>query len=234
MSWDEYCLICGCGIENRFRKGEEIFDSTAENETYIVPKTIKEYNWQNSLYLITSEEKLISATSKSYEAYGELTINNKVYTITPINYHNDKLNQYIKNRVGYGIVVHRDCYHVIEKKLHYKLYFADVCTQLAKTNCLLKDLSLYGEMKKYTAQQVFDAIGAFHDAPWLLESPIVNTKNKLRILKTWTGLIKKLKPPKDCPCEPAKLFKVGKTLKGFDGKQWIVVKQQGVLKWTPV
>jgi len=221
--WDVNCLICAGPIENGFTKGNTMYGNDDEIKITV---TKREYNWLNNLVVLLSTGKLLTIKGSTYNGDGNLIVNKKKYSVTPVNWHAD----WDKND-GYGIVCHKDCYNLLDKSLKYKIVFGNVC-RLVNDFGLMK-LSKYGVMKKYISQ-FFYHYEADKENSWLLHSPLKNIKNKERILKTWKPLIAKFKKNviRPSPCESATLFKSGKVLIGSDGKEWTVKSMNGIKKWV--
>ncbi len=220
--WDEYCLVCAGPLYNAFNGRIEIYD---KNDT---PHKIakKEYDWLNETVVITSENEVINNCTWLTDSCSEAKCKNKVYTITPINYHAGF------NVDGYGIICHEACYKLIESKLKHKIIFSDVCRKLAVNNCIMKKKSIYGKITKYHSQ-FFDFYSAYDENSYLLENPTNNKENQKRIIDGWTDQVTDFKktPPRKSPCESATIFSVGTIMKGSDGKKWTIKKVGGIKKW---
>lgn len=212
--WEEYCLICGGPLNDEF---------TIEIDDKQKQVTKKEYKWMYQLFILTNDNKIIKANYGDYELSGSFEIGSKEYHTTPINY----------QETNYGVVCHRDCYHLILKKLKHDIIFANVCRLLDKYNSILKPKSKYKPMDKFMQQfYEYDLIVKNHS--WLLESPLVNKQNEERVLKIWTPLITRFKnnPPRNSPCESATDFNQGVIRKGYDGNDYIVKVYNGIKRWV--
>lgn len=221
--WDEYCLICGGPIINYFDGNTVMYD---DNDNEIICNK-KEYNWLNNLILILSNEQIIKLTGKHYADSGKFVLNNKLYIVTPINYHSKWI-----NHDGYGVICHQDCYKLIEYNLHHKILFSNIAKLLHTGNCLLKNISKYKPMDKYISQ-LFDYYHADQQNKWLLDNPLKNNENKKRILNIWKPLIIQFKkyPPRPSPAESATAFTTGTILIGYNKEKWIVKNTKGIKKW---
>ena len=227
-NWDVYCNICGGPIHNKFLKGREVYNPI-NGDTYMVDNTKTEYNWLFNIILLSSTGKIIKTNGKYYDGSGNIKIKNKTFVISPNNYHLK-----IYKDASYGIVCHQDCYRLLQIKFKHKLEFANVCRILDNTYGLIKTMSKYGIMQRYATEQFFEFHLAHVENSWLLETPMLNNKNKSRVLKMWSPLIQKFRenPPRNAPCESALKFNLGTKLKGYDGKMWIVKKSGKIKKWV--
>lgn len=222
--WDEYCVICGGPLRNDYIKGEILHDFGDNDEIEIeVDETNHKYDWLGKLYIITSEEHIVSANHSQYDQSGSFDIGNTNYVIARPLWHSA-----IKYGDGYGYVCHKDCYHFIDNHFRHKLQFGDLCRSEYK-------YSKYGLMKKYMRQD-FRFFTVNRDNPWLIESPLYNNMNASRIISIWTKLISMFKkdPPRPSPCVSATDLKIGTLLPGYDKKRWIVTKVGNTRKWMPV
>ena len=227
-NWDVYCNICGGPIHNKFLEGREVYNPI-NGDTYMVDKTKTEYNWLFNIILLSSTGKIIKTNGKYYDGSGNIKVKNKTFVITPSNYH---LKTY--KDASYGIVCHQDCYKLLQIKFKFNLEFANVCRILDNTYGLIKSMSKYGIMQRYATEQSFEFHLAHIENDWLLKTPILNNKNKSRVLKMWKPLIQKFReyPPRAAPCESALKFNISTKLKGYDGKMWIVKKSGKTKKWV--
>jgi hypothetical protein len=231
--WDETCLICGCGLRNLV-SSEPVFDKSFIEVAKEAKIKHKECNWLNNLIIVTSEEKKVKMSGDNYSEYGSFNVikNGRTiaeYGVTPINWHEPSYGVKIHE---YGVVCHEDCYKLLNQKLNYKLEFADVARLLSDTNCLLKRIGVYGDMKKYIRQD-FDYVSAYNENKYLLSSPLKNMQNQKRILSIWTKLVEHFRknPPRPSPVESANNFEVEKVMVGYDKKKWIVKKIGKTKKW---
>lgn len=204
--FDCYCFICGGPIRSPNK-------SPARND---FPKPVKSHNWLNNLYILDNQNKLISASGSDYNESGVITVKNVEYELI--------LDTHIVVPAieHYGVVCHRDCYSFIAKNMDIKLLFGHV-VRLLMPYSLLKS-SKYLEMKKYVFAQDFDYSGILAKSPWLLESPLSNTRNAERIKKIWSNYVQKFKKDglRPSPSESAALLPVGFVGKGNDGGTWVV------------
>lgn len=216
--WEEYCLICGGPLTNKF-----ILIKYTEEEDIQTTITKKEYNWMNQLFLLTSDNQIIKTMGNKYDSYGGFKLGPKSYAVSP--------HRYVESD-NYGVVCHQDCYHLIQKKLKHDMLFVNVCRLLDKYNSILKPKSKYKPMDKFI-QQFYEYNLIIKNHEWLLESPLVNKQNEQRILKIWTLLVDRFKknPPRNSPCESATDYNGGVIRKGFDGNDYIVKAYNGVKKW---
>lgn len=214
--WEEYCLICAGPLNDEF-----IIEIDDEEEQIIKKK---EYKWMYQLFILTNDSKIIEATYNDYELSGNFEIGQNEYYTSPFLY---------GGNLSYGVVCHRDCYHLIQKKLKHEIIFANVCRLLDKYHSLLKPKSKYKPMDKFI-QQFYEYALIVKNHSWLLESPLKNKQNEERILKIWTPLVTRFKknPPRNSPCESATDFNQGIIKKGFDKNDYIVRVYNGVKKWA--
>lgn len=227
-TWDIYCCICGGPVVNKFLKGREVYNQV-NGETYMVDKTMTEYNWLFSLYLLSREGKIIITNGKYYNGEGAIQYKNKTFVVTPNLWHNKKY-----DADSYGAVCHQDCYKLLQNRLRFRLEFANICRLLDLNSGVLKTISKYGIIQRYSFVQYFEHHLAHTENPWLLHSPLKNKKNMNRILRMWKPLVERFKrnPPRKAPCESASNFAIGTQMKGNDGRVWVVEKGKEAKRWV--
>jgi hypothetical protein len=242
--WEEFCIICAGPLRYKTDFAIEIYEKDEEERDKLktISKKLKpQCKWLNKLYIISNNETIIKTTGNKYTDYGSFVVRkNTEYLVTPFSWHTNpnKLNiiknaKLIDGHMPYGIVCHQECYNFLQKRLNYKLQFADVSRLIANDNCHLNKIKLYAPGDKHI-KQWYDYAEAFRLNIWVLLSPFKDKQNSSRLLKIWSPLVKKFikNPPRPSPSESAAHLEPNTILKGYDGNKYIVKQTNTTKKWV--
>ena len=225
--YDIFCSICGIGVslgllENNYKEFCEL------TKIDISEKQFREYiskiKWIKNIYFMTATNKLIKNCK-------EINGNNvfysssdkKTYTSSPY----IEMNFWSENN---GYFIHKDCYNFVKKNYNINLVFGDFFINFTKKNyySLNQHYVNFGNIKKYW-EQFFDYAQIIKDKNfWMVESPLVNTKNASRIKKNIKQL--KIKSGRSGPSISASFYKNGDIKIGNDGYFWIIKNN----KWMKI
>lgn len=222
MGYDDYCLICGCPLDD-------------EN-----------FKWTKRMMGITMTNKIVrlrecgDGTCYTQNDRMFLTLNMG----SAIHDKNDDLNEV-------GFVCHSICYKLLYDNLKIKLLATDFFNnnKYNFTSLFFKLLGLIGKQMGKYQPQYFDEIEIIPAKDkYLFENPETNVNNRKRIISIWKILKPKIidsakyantpsknissREKRPSPSESATLFKVGTIKTGNDGNKWIIVENNnGVKRW---
>ncbi len=247
---ESYCVICGAACTNNLNgtQNDIIYDDKNKyvnkykdwfKNNKFPNERIEEYDWLENLCLLTDRNEVIKITKEKNtieNGWGEYIIKNKIYPIIPALWHTTP--SYYKTEGyeigGYGLVVHQDCYLLIEKIFDYKLLFGHLA-RFPYTNykTSMKPTKFGKDMSLYNGTQNFDAITVHIKHQYLINSPLKNEENARRIIAIWKPYIFRFKKRglRNSPTERAALLKIGTNAIGNDKKEYIVKIKGGVKKW---
>ena len=124
-TWDEYCIVCGCGI---------IITPSDEG---IESKIIKSQTWLNKVTVVDQANNVYH--SGIYDGYGAVVFGKQ-----------KKIINQIVDEKNFAIACHDDCYVLLQNELKYTLKMNDVKKKLSSSLNLLK--ILYSLNKKSYSQ----------------------------------------------------------------------------------
>lgn len=216
-------------------------------ESQIDLSKIKKYYWLNELLFLHKSGDIIPVKYwDTYYSDGKfIDVNNNIYITGRLFYGKlkDYISKYKKKQLdiydpksekyhGDGYVMHKNCYKLLTSK-YGKFNF---------NNIYLGDMD-YKFIAQYKTQFNPPWLDYFiNNDDYLLENPLKNNKNKIRILnlkhpikksteeQCIKSTLKKYKN-RPSPAYPAKLCK-NKKLKGNDGNTWISApNKKGIYRW---
>ena len=192
---------------------------TLEDATELLKsrKRLKEHEWLTKALILT-ENGIIENVK---DAYPIIDVNSKRYY-----YQKPKNKSDLEYLDGWGYLFHNDCYKLLQNT-YGNFSINDI-----------KDDIKYpanDHIIKYQEQEFRNNLAYFED-PYLLESPLINKKNRERILKFKIFKTKSKnnsKKKRPSPSESATLFNIGTKKIGNDGNEWIIKENKnGVKKWS--
>lgn len=218
--------------EEKKKKKKNILTLEDAKELLKSLKILDEHKWL-SKSLILTENGVINGV---IDAYPDIQVNNKFYHPQKPKNKND-LTHYSDS---WGYLFHNDCYKLL-KNTYGNFSISDI-------NDDVIDIYKYqypgGNYISQYQDQEFNTNLAYFENPYLLESPLINKKNRERILKLKILKIKTksknspkeaLKKERPSPSESATLFNIGTKKIGNDKNEWIIKENKnGVKKWSRV
>jgi hypothetical protein len=123
-TWDEYCIVCGCGI---------IVTPDEEIES----KIIKSQDWLNKVTVVDQAHNVYHGGV--YDGYGAVVFEKQKKNISQL-----------VDEKNFTIACHDDCYKILQNELKYTLKMGDVKKKLSSSLNLLK--VSYGLNKKSYSQ----------------------------------------------------------------------------------
>ena len=137
---------------------------------------------------------------------------------------------------GWGYLFHNDCYKLLQNT-YGNFSINDIKDDVV--DVLFNKYPANDHIIIYQEQEFLTNL-AYLEYPYLLESPLINKKNRERILKFKIFKIKiknnskkTSKKDRPSPSESATLFNIGTKKIGNDGNEWIIKENKnGVKKWS--
>lgn len=170
-TWDEYCVICGCGI---------IITPIEEKIESKITKLIKTQNWLNKVTVI---DKLGNVYHGGiYDGYGSVIIRKQKKCINQLS-----------DAKNFSIACHDDCYQLLQNEFKYNLKMSDIKRKLSPSLNLLK-IKYNLNKKSYSQFWLWTYLSECD-----IQSPLKSLDNKKRILKIWKPLINALHHPRHAP-----------------------------------
>lgn len=186
-------------------------------------KIPKEHKWLTKALILT-ENGIIKNVE---DAYPIIDVNGKHYF-----FQKPKNKSDLDFLDGWGYLFHNDCYKLLQNT-YGNFSINDIKDDVV--DVLLNKYPANDHIIKYQEQEFLTNLAYFED-PYLLESPLINKKNRERLLKFKIFKIKtknNSKKERPSPSESATLFDIGTKKIGNDGNEWIIKENKnGVKKWS--
>jgi hypothetical protein len=219
-------------LEKKKKKEKNILTLEDAKELLKSLKIPKEHNWLTKALILT-ENGIIKNVE---DAYPTIHANGKRYY-----FEKPKNKSDLDFLDGWGYLFHNDCYKLLQNT-YGNFSINDIKDDLV--DVLLNKYPANDHISIYQEQEFRTNLAYFED-PYLLESPLINKKNRERILKfkifkiknesknNYKKILKKKDRPS--PSESATLFDIGTKKIGNDGNEWIIKENKnGVKKWNKV
>lgn len=150
-------------------------------------------SWLGDLVGIAANSAPIDLGSYTWYGYFKTKGGHEFHGATNFRYDNVPKDQL------YGVICHRQCYQLLQTKLHYILTFEDMWPLLMEQDIddHLNNLT-YGGITKYHSQFFKTEQALLDGNAWMLKDPITDKQNEQRIVLTWKFLVKLLGKAKQC------------------------------------
>lgn len=212
----------------------------SKNEIEMLKKEIKplkhtsKYNWINNFILITPDNKIVKLSDVNDNWNGSFyDLNGKEYNaFYYFTKDGRKLKFLGKDKEYNNIVVHQDCYKLMNKIDYDTLINSD------------RKIDMQYQTQEPNWTKYF-----FNGDEHMLESPLKNKRNRDRVLKSFKKVPKKSSEHKSSqpkisknnkrsnrpsPSESATLFNIGYKKKGNDGNMYVIIKSGMTKRWKKI
>ena len=226
-----YMFSSNFEIEKKKKKEKNILTLEDAKELLKSLKIPKEHKWLTKALILT-ENGIIKNVE---DAYPTIHVNGKRYY-----FQKPKNKSDLDFLDGWGYLFHNDCYKLLQNT-YGNFSINDIKDDAV--DVLLNKYPANDHISIYQEQEFRTNLAYFED-PYLLESPLINKKNRERVLqfkifkiKTESKNNSKKTSKKDrpSPSESATLFDIGTKKIGNDGNEWIIKENKnGVKKWSKI